>query len=201
MLEKAAELQYIGGIISAAAKPSPFVCLLLKLLQIQPDKDIAVAYIQQDDFKYLRALGAFYLRLVGTPVDVYTYLEPLLGDYRKLRKRTISAWSIDHMDEFVDELLTQSSCLGIALPHLAQRRNLQRAGKLEPRVSPMQGELEALRAAAPAAGSGGDAAARRRERSRSPPPGARRQQKHGDIALSVEQWNSERQKLGLAPLR
>ena len=35
--------------------------------------------------RYVRALGAFYLRLVGKPLDVYSYLEPLLNDYRKLR--------------------------------------------------------------------------------------------------------------------
>lgn len=30
-------------------------------------------------------LGAFYLRLTGTDIDVYRYLEPLYNDYRKLR--------------------------------------------------------------------------------------------------------------------
>ena len=28
--------------------------------------------------------GAFYLRLVGRPLDVYNYLEPLLSDFRKV---------------------------------------------------------------------------------------------------------------------
>lgn len=32
-------------------------------------------------------LGAFYLRLVGTPADIYQYLEPLYNDYRKVRQR------------------------------------------------------------------------------------------------------------------
>jgi pre-mRNA-splicing factor 38A len=30
-------------------------------------------------------LGAIYMRLVGTSLDVYNYLEPLLNDYRKLK--------------------------------------------------------------------------------------------------------------------
>jgi pre-mRNA-splicing factor 38A len=38
--------------------------------------------------RYVRILGAFYLRLVGKPTDVYQYLEPLYNDYRKLRRRT-----------------------------------------------------------------------------------------------------------------
>lgn len=32
-------------------------------------------------------LGAFYLRLTGTDIDVYRYLEPLYNDYRKLRQK------------------------------------------------------------------------------------------------------------------
>lgn len=38
--------------------------------------------------RYVRILGAFYLRLVGKPTDVYQYLEPLYNDYRKLRQKT-----------------------------------------------------------------------------------------------------------------
>lgn len=32
-------------------------------------------------------LGAFYLRLTGTDIDVYRYLEPLYNDYRKVRQK------------------------------------------------------------------------------------------------------------------
>ena len=35
--------------------------------------------------RYVRALGAFYMRLVGTSVECFRYLEPLLNDYRKIR--------------------------------------------------------------------------------------------------------------------
>ena len=37
--------------------------------------------------RYLRALGAFYFRLIGDSVEIYKYLEPLLYDFRKLRRR------------------------------------------------------------------------------------------------------------------
>lgn len=37
--------------------------------------------------RYVRVLGAFYLRLTGTDVDIYRYLEPLYNDYRKLRRK------------------------------------------------------------------------------------------------------------------
>lgn len=38
--------------------------------------------------RYVRVLGAFYLRLTGTDIDVYRYLEPLYNDYRKLRLKS-----------------------------------------------------------------------------------------------------------------
>lgn len=36
--------------------------------------------------RYVRALGAMYMRLVGTSLDCFNYLEPLFNDYRKLKK-------------------------------------------------------------------------------------------------------------------
>ena len=44
-----------------------------------------VEFIRNEDYKYVRILGALYLRLVGKPEDVYQYLEPLYNDYRKAR--------------------------------------------------------------------------------------------------------------------
>ena len=67
-------------------RPSPFICLILKMLQIQPEKDIVVEFIKNEDFKYVRALGAYYMRLTGTALDCYKYLEPLYNDYRKIRR-------------------------------------------------------------------------------------------------------------------
>ena len=52
MVEKAALLTHFGGVYSGSIKPTPFLCLTLKLLQIQPDKDIIIEFIQQDDFKF-----------------------------------------------------------------------------------------------------------------------------------------------------
>jgi hypothetical protein len=40
ILEKAIHLSHIGGVYSGVNKPTPFLCLLLKLLQIQPDMSI-----------------------------------------------------------------------------------------------------------------------------------------------------------------
>lgn len=53
LVDKAMELKYIGGVYGGNVKPSPFLCLILKMLQIQPEKDIVVEFITQPDFKYV----------------------------------------------------------------------------------------------------------------------------------------------------
>lgn len=45
------ELRYIGGIFGENVKPTPFLCLILKMLQIQPEKDIIIEFIKNVDFK------------------------------------------------------------------------------------------------------------------------------------------------------
>ena len=51
LVDKAMELKYIGGIYGGNIKPTPFLCLILKMLQIQPEKDIVVEFIKNEDFK------------------------------------------------------------------------------------------------------------------------------------------------------
>lgn len=51
MVDKAMELRYIGGIYGGNVKPTPFLSLTLKMLQIQPEKDIVVEFIKNEDFK------------------------------------------------------------------------------------------------------------------------------------------------------
>lgn len=59
LIDKAIKLRYVAG--TYGRRPSPFICLLLKLLQIQPDITIVGLYLAAENFKYLRALAAFYL--------------------------------------------------------------------------------------------------------------------------------------------
>lgn len=51
LIDKAIELKAIGGVYGGNQRPTEFLCLLLKLLQIQPDKEILVVYMQADEFK------------------------------------------------------------------------------------------------------------------------------------------------------
>jgi len=141
IIEKAVDLKFYGGTIGGAKRPTPFICLVLKMLQIQPSKEIIYEYIKQKDFRYIRILGAFYLRLIGKPLEIFEYLEPLLEDFRKLRIRKDNGYEIKHLDEAIDELLTTDYCCDVALPHLPKRSILEYQGLLTPRISKLEDEL------------------------------------------------------------
>ncbi|XP_077500718.1 pre-mRNA processing factor 38 [Amblyomma americanum] len=143
LVDKAMELRFIGGVYGGNVKPAPFLCLLLKMLQIQPEKDIVVEFIRQDEFKYVRALGANYMRLVGSSLDCYKYLEPLYNDYRKLRRQNRDGgYTVVHMDEFIDELLREERVADIILPRIQKRQVLEENGELDPRVSALEDDLD-----------------------------------------------------------
>mmetsp|Transcript_22437 Transcript_22437/g.29097 ORF Transcript_22437/g.29097 Transcript_22437/m.29097 type:complete len:397 (-) Transcript_22437:203-1393(-) len=142
LVDKAMDLKYIGGTYGGNRKPTKLLCLILKMLQLQPEKEIIIEFIKNEDYKYVRALGAFYLRLVGKPADIYQYLEPLYNDYRKLCFRNIMGWEIKHMDEFIDVLLREEYSCDLALPHLPKRQLLEDALMLEPRRSALEEDWE-----------------------------------------------------------
>ena len=120
------DLTQIGGIYGGNNRATEFLCLALKMLQIAPEREIVIEFIKNEDHKYARLLGAFYLRLVGNSAEVYRYLEPLLNDYRKVRRRVKSGGcELTTVDAFIDELLTKDFCCDIALPRLAKRFALE----------------------------------------------------------------------------
>lgn len=62
------------------------------------------------------------MRLVGRPVEVYNYLEPLYNDYRKLRMQNLDgSYTLSYLDEVVDQMLHQDYLFDVALPRLPQR--------------------------------------------------------------------------------
>jgi uncharacterized membrane protein YgcG len=143
LVDLATELRSFGGIYGGNAKATDFLCLTLKMLQIQPDHEIVLEFVRNEDYKYVRLLGALYLRLVGKPVEVYQYLEPLLNDYRKVRHHTpTGAFALTHVDEFVWDLLSKDQCCDIALPRIPDRVALENTGQLEPRRSAMDDEAD-----------------------------------------------------------
>ncbi|CAK7245263.1 MAG: hypothetical protein STHCBS139747_006838 [Sporothrix thermara] len=135
----------IGGTTGTTQKPTPFLCLALKLLQLAPGDDILKAYIEQggEKFKYLRALALFYVRLTRPAVDVYTTLEPFLADRRKLRRKGRAGTQLTYVDEFVDDLLVKTRVCATSLWKLPQREDLEDLGKLEPRESAL-GDIDEI---------------------------------------------------------
>ncbi|WWC88681.1 uncharacterized protein L201_003594 [Kwoniella dendrophila CBS 6074] len=139
IIDKAIALKSIGGVTDRNT-PTPFISLTLKLLQLQPEKEILIEYLLAEEFKYLRALAAFYIRLTFRSLEVYEILEPLMKDFKKLRLVNSSGYSLTYFDEFIDDLLTKERVCDIILPRLTQRSVLEETEGLEPRKSLLEEE-------------------------------------------------------------
>jgi pre-mRNA-splicing factor 38A len=165
LCDRAAELTCVGGTYGVGGRPAPFLCLAFKMCQLVPDRQVVLEYLNWEDrgddeeeagdekqedengddtpmgrgghFKYLRALAAFYIRLAWEPADIFTTLEPLLGDYRKLRRRVGDGFALTHVDAFVDDLLTKDRVCSTSLWRLPSRLVLEGLDLLQPRVSPL----------------------------------------------------------------
>jgi pre-mRNA-splicing factor 38A len=148
-VDKAVTLKYVGGLYTGLAKPTQFLCLVCKLLQIQPDADVISYFLTQKKFKYLTALAAYYIRLTARAMDTYLQLEPLYADYRKISMRTLAGWSLVCMDEFIDLLLTQELVCDVTMPYLPPREKLEnpktKGGYLPRRVSALDAEVARAR--------------------------------------------------------
>eukprot|EP00762_Andalucia_godoyi_P001122 ANDGO_02024.mRNA.1 Pre-mRNA-splicing factor 38 len=144
LVDRAEDMQFIAGSYGGFRKPSPFVCLLLKLLQLQPKDEIVLAYLRNPKYKYLTALAAVYIRLVFPPPALFPLLESLLSDCRKLRKRHSSGdFEVVYMDEFADSLIRESSCFEIGLPRLPFRWVLEDVHGIPERQSAILEDFQA----------------------------------------------------------
>ncbi|KAH8060730.1 hypothetical protein JL722_4843 [Aureococcus anophagefferens] len=168
----------------------------IEIDHIQPDLEIIVEFIKNEEYKYVRALGALYLRL---------------------RVRTFEGWTITHVDEFVDELLTEDYSCDIALPHLPKRWHLEQQNLLGPRTNNADGLDDDDDDDASSASS--ERSAKKPERGRlvmkrsgrSESPRRDRKKKKADADapppagdggdLDIEATNALRAKLGLKALR
>jgi len=48
LVDKAVELKEVGGTSGSMRRPTPFITLTLRMLQIQPEKDIVLEYIRNE---------------------------------------------------------------------------------------------------------------------------------------------------------
>ena len=141
-------LRYMGGCYGGSAKPSKFLCAVLKMLQLQPEEEIVLELLRDDYFRYLRAAAAFYYRLTASPRAIYENLEPLYADRRKLNVIGKQGWDQWYMDDFIDALLHEDHVCDTQLPRLPARAQLEKLGQLTRRVSPLEEELQAAEAQA-----------------------------------------------------
>ncbi|TAQ85806.1 hypothetical protein B7494_g5873 [Chlorociboria aeruginascens] len=138
-------IHFIGGTYGDAQRPSPFLCLAFKLLQLGPSDEILTEYLEYggEKFKYLRALACFYIRLTRKAPDVYRLLEPFLEDKRKLKRKTRIGTSLTFMDQFVDDLIVKERVCATTLWKMPKREVLEDLEVLEPRISPL-GDIDDL---------------------------------------------------------
>lgn len=61
IIDKAVALKYCGGVYAGNIKPTPFLCLCLKMLQLQPEKDIVLEFIKNEDVSLFFLLILFSL--------------------------------------------------------------------------------------------------------------------------------------------
>lgn len=56
LVDKAVALQEVGGTYGGNKKASRFLCLALKLLQLNPEKEIIIEFIKNDEHRFAFAL-------------------------------------------------------------------------------------------------------------------------------------------------
>ena len=159
LCDRATALNHVGGTYGISGKPTPFICLSLKLLALAGDKEREIiremlSFQDEDDeeemegekqeegdkpeegeqdgvgeelrkmnpFKYLRVLAAFHVRLTWEPAEIYKTLEPLLLDYRKVRRRRQDGFTLTTIDALVESMLFDKRLFGeFPLGHIRNR--------------------------------------------------------------------------------
>ena len=125
LCDKGAALDRWGGYEGGWSRPTPFVCLAVKLLELRPRRDVLDAMIAQPHFKYLRMVAALVLRcspgMVRTRSQARDAFKPLFDDMRKTKSRGDGGWAVAHVDEFADMLVRDESVCGLRLPRIKNR--------------------------------------------------------------------------------
>lgn len=134
-------VHFLGG-TDTVGRPTPFLCCLLRMLELEPLQDIIDLYLTQNgfnEFKYLTALGLIYQRMVMLSEKWYLLFDASIIDYRNLRVKFKSPkltdglplhYGLMTMDEWVDMLNEQERVVDLIMPKLVPRRRLVDEGIL-----------------------------------------------------------------------
>lgn len=138
------QVKYIGS-TNANGKPSPFICCLLRFLELEPPREVIEMCLHQlgtNEFKYLTALVLLYIRLVWTNEEVISTLESFYPDYRKLRVQlkspiivngTPQLYKLSYMDVWCDDLLNNERVVDLILSRMVPRQILHERGLVNER--------------------------------------------------------------------
>jgi pre-mRNA-splicing factor 38A len=143
LIERAIQLKAIGGCYGPSKLPSDFLCLVYKMLQMQPDKEVVCEYLKSEH-KYLKALSAFYIRLTYSSIEIYKQLELLYSEYSKLKVLTtdVKKTNIIHFDELIDDLLHDEFMFELAMPVIIKRFALENQKLLQPYESLLSKDIK-----------------------------------------------------------
>lgn len=125
------KLKYVGGTKSSYKKPTKYICIILKLLHMKIDKNIIMLYLTNDNI-HLKAVAAFYIRLVSDSESIYKILEPLFNNYTNILYLDESDHKRDiGFDELIELLLFEEEIFAVKLPRLVERNILVKRGILK----------------------------------------------------------------------
>ncbi|CCH45014.1 Pre-mRNA-splicing factor [Wickerhamomyces ciferrii] len=114
ILDRCVEIRCVGG-LETSGKPMGFICLLVKLIQLMPQREIIEFYLNQGKFKYLKVLAMVFIRLVYRDGGL---LKKQLNDYRKVRLYEHGEYKLSYVDEIADKLLNDEMFIGLNLPYM-----------------------------------------------------------------------------------
>ena len=141
LIDRVPNLKGVGGVYGMFREPSNFICLFLKLLELEPSKDVIYFILNTKSWqmKHLRLMAALYVRFVFPPEEVYIILEDQLTYYFKIAVLREDGYHVEHYDEVIYSFLKDKFWCGITLPPLTPRINLP------PRQTPLNNLIEKLR--------------------------------------------------------
>ncbi|WAR24461.1 PR38A-like protein [Mya arenaria] len=198
LVDKAMGLKYIGGVYGGNIKPAPFLCLLLKMLQIQPEKDIiahpltATSIWSHSTWTTENSRG----RRMMDHLSCYTWMSLLMSLSEKK----------DALDEDLDEMETdeEEDIMDIYKAASSEKRKINREldrparspsptrGRRSP--SPHHSDRDKDR-------DRGREDDRHKDRHRHRDHGGRPDKKMSKDEQEIQEANELRAKLGMAPLR
>ena len=141
LIDRVQNLKGVGGVYGMFREPSNFICLFLKLLELEPSKEVIYYILNTKSWqnKHLRLLAALYVRFVFPPEEVYLILEDQLTYYFKIAVLREDGYHVEHYDEVINSFLNDKFWCGITFPPLTPRLNLP------PRQTPLAHMIEKLK--------------------------------------------------------